>query len=310
MNIQDTLAQLETTVTELSGLLASSLPPGTARLLGAVFMGAVALILLVLALRLLIRTRGQSGRSKRVNIARSLQQQGVVIDLLQSADGDEVAVRCVITSASSGKLGCEIIERLDVIKTPEGKNVTCVFPPVRAEGGKVNSFSAKLIESDKSGRKADRIVLSAPTGYSMIARRKHPRKRVADQQFIRVKLWVESPYASDILFEDAAPHIGVNSLAPGGGGQSANAVVNISNGGLGLSVHNQGIPETCAVAAPVTINLFMFNFREKTFKPYWYSGVIRSMKEGRPGFTRMGIEFDGMAEPIGPDGGLRWTRFS
>ncbi|WP_285905402.1 hypothetical protein [Pseudodesulfovibrio pelocollis] len=304
MNIHDTITRLGDS---LSGLLADQLPgltPEAIRLGAGALLGLTALVLLLAALRML--TGGRGGKAKRVNIARTLQQQGAAIDLL--GRDDSVAVRFVITAAASGKLTCEIIERLDTIKAAEGEDVTCVFAPVKAEGGRVNAFTARLVESDKSGRRTDRIVLSAPRGYAMVARRRHSRKRVADQQFIRVKLWVESPYASDTSFEDAVPHIEVNSLSPEGAEQSANAVLNISSGGLGLSVQNRVIPETCAVGSAVTINLFMFNFREKTFKPYWYSGTVRTMESGRPGFTRMGIGFDGAAEPLAR-GGLRWNRF-
>jgi hypothetical protein len=307
MNPHDTIARLEETLSELTNALLPAVPPETLRLGAAVVLGLAALALLLIALRLLLRGRRRPGPAKRVNIARALQSQGAAVDLLNADDA--VAVRFVITSAASGRLKCEIIERLDTIRRAEGEDVTCVFAPVKAEGGRVNAFTATLIESDKSGRHADRIVLSAPRGYAMVARRRHSRKRVADQQFIRVKLWVESPYASDTPYEDAVPHIGVNSLSPEGADHAANAVINISSGGLGLSVQDHVIPETCAVSAAVTISLFMFNFREKTFKPYWYSGSIRSMETGRPGFTRMGIEFDGAAEPL-PSGGLRWTRFS
>lgn len=180
---------------------------------------------------------------------------------------------------------------------------------MKTDDSKVNSFTATLLESDKSGRNPDRIILSVPTGYNMTPRRKHARKRVADQQFIRVKLWIANPQTSDIAFEDATPHIGVNSFSNGGPDQSANAVVNISNGGLGLNVVNQLLPETCAVGAKVAINLFMFNFREKSFKPYWYSAEVRSMEEGRPGFTRMGVEFDGAGEVCDETGKIRWSLF-
>ncbi|MEF2230658.1 MAG: hypothetical protein V3571_07005 [Pseudodesulfovibrio sp.] len=283
-------------------------PAEAVRLGGGALLGMAALLLAVFALRLFFK--GSRTRSpKRVNIPRALQRSGAVIDILRSPNDDAVPVRCVITSVSSGKIKCEIIERLDILGVAEGKEVTCVFTPIRNGKGKVNAFQARLVESDRSGRRADRIVLAAPRDYALIPRRKHGRKRVADQQFIRVKLWVTAPFDADLSFEDAAPHIGVNSFGNGDPSQSANAVINISNGGLGLSVLDRILPETCAVGSGVTINLFMFNFRERTFKPYWYSGRVRSMTEGSPGFTRMGIEFDGQARVDGRTGILAWEKF-
>lgn len=308
MDIQKIISDLGNSATQFIQRYLPDVPAEAIQYGGGTLLGLLALLLLFYAFRML-QTAPKNRPAHRTNVPRALQQDGVVIDLLNSLNDDDIAVRCVITSASSGKIKCEIIERLDVIKTKEGNEIICIFAPMKANDTKVNSFTAKLVESDRSGNQADRIILSAPTNYAMVPRRKHSRKRVADQQFIRVKLWVENPYSSDIAFEDAAPHIGVNSFSQDGPDQSANAVVNISNGGLGLNVINRVIPETCAVGAPVAINLFMFNFKEKSFKPYWYTGEVRSMEEGRPGFTRMGIQFNGNGKTCEETGCIRWQKY-
>ncbi len=309
MSIDNIISESGQAATQFIQQFLPDVPAEAIRFGGAAFLAATALLLLIFALRMLKSGKSATSHSKRVNIPRALQRDGVVIDLLNSPADDEIAARCVITSVSAGKIHCELIERLDVIRTKEGAETTCVFAPMKIEDSKINSFNAKLVESDKTGRKTDRIILSVPTGYNMIPRRKHTRKKVADQQFIRVKLWITDPRTSDICFEDAAPHISVNSLSSKGPSQSANAVVNISNGGLGLSIVNRVLPETCAVGAKVAINLFMFNFREKSFKPYWYSAEVRSMGEGRPGYTRMGIEFDGFGNVCGKTGKIQWDNF-
>lgn len=308
MTIQETVTGIVQHLSDIISQYIPGVPPEVVRYAGAGALAAIAVVLLVFALRMLFSKKTNTP-SRRVNIPRTLQREGTAIDLLNSSAEDDVAIRCVVTAASSGKIKCEIIERLDVIRIKEGQEAICMFAPMKTDNGKVNSFTAKLVETDTTGRKADRIVLSAPSAYSLAPRRKHSRKRVADQQFIRVKLWVDNPLTSDIPFEDAAPHIGVNSFSNEGSDQTANAVINISSGGLGLAVQNRAIPETCAVGAPVAINLFMFNFKEKSFKPYWYIGEIRSMEEGRPGFTRMGIEFSGNGTPCEETGKIRWSNF-
>ncbi len=308
MDIQKIISDLGASATQLIQQYLPDLPAEAIQYGGGTLLAALAFFMLLFAFRLM-RSAPKNRPAQRINVPRVLQQEGVVIDLLNSVNDEDIAVRCVITSVSSGKIKCEIIERLDVIKTKEGKEIVCIFAPMKANDTKVNSFTAKLIESDKTGKDIDRLILSAPSTYAMIPRRKHTRKRVADQQFIRVKLWIDNPYSSDISFEDAAPHIGVNSFSPDGPDQSANAVVNISNGGLGLSIQNRAIPETCAVGASIAINLFMFNFKEKSFKPYWYTGEVRSMEEGRPGFTRMGIQFNGNGKTCNDTGCVRWEKF-
>jgi len=274
---------------------------------GAIILGGLALILVIIALRL-FRSKGGRASTKRVNIPKIIQQEGSVVDVSTSQDTDDISTRCVFTSVSSGKIKCEVIDRLKPLDAKKGDLITCIFAPKKTVSDKVNAFVSTVIESEADGRNPDRIVLSVPQKFTLMPRRKHARKRVADQQFIRVKLWIDDPFSSDIPFQDATPHISVNSFNSENSTNNANAVLNISHGGIGLSVHNTNLNENCAVGAPVAINLFMFNFREKTFKPYWYAGEIRTMHEGRLGTTRLGVKFTGYGEP--EDGSLvRWALF-
>jgi len=282
------------------------LPPQALHFAGGALLGALALVLFLAGIRLLRRPRVRNTPSTRTDIPRTLQSRGMSVDLLTGPGNDRLAARFVVIGVRPGRIKCEIIERLDVIKTAKGKGVACVFAPLKTRDGKVNTFTATVIKADRDGRNPDRITLSTPADYAFITRRKHARKRVADQQFIRVKLWLEAPSSSDISFEDAAPQIGVNAFTLNGPDQGANGVINISGGGIGLSVLNRLLPETCAPGEQVVLNLFMFNFREKTFKPYWYAGVVRSMEEGRPGFTRMGIEFTDVGQADRNTGRLSW----
>lgn len=305
MDLQELVNTVQGQLALLADTLAPDANPDHLRYAAAGVLAAFALLLLLLGLRLLRRPKRNSP-STRTSIPRTLQERGVVLDVLAGPDDESVSVRCVITSARSGKIKCEIIERLDVIRTRPGNDLVCVFAPLKTRDGRVNSFTATLAESDRQGRDPERLVLSGPTDYALIPRRRHQRKRVADQQFMRVKLWTASPETTEVAFEDAAPDIAVNSFSTTSQDQGANAVINISDGGIGLSVLNRLVPEICAPDAPVVLNLFMFNFREKTFKPFWYAGVVRSLEEGRPGFTRMGIEFTATAVSDRNSGRLNW----
>lgn len=306
MNIPD-ISTLMDAATAWVQALFPGIAPETIRMAEAGLLILLALILLVGAFKILRRPKPRNTPSTNADIPHDLQEKGEVVDVLATPGSEKVSVRCVITSAKTNRIKCEIIERLDGIKAGQGEAVTCFFAPLKTRDGRVNSFTATLLESDRSGRNKDRLILSVPTTYAMAPRRKHSRKRVADQQFIRVKLWLEDPVISDISFEDATPQIGVNSFTSNDKDQEANGVLNISARGLGLSILNRVIPETCTEDSSVVINLFMFNFREKTFKPYWYAGTVRSMEEGRPGFTRMGLEFNAAGRPDPETGKVHWT---
>jgi len=310
MNIHDSLNNTDLMVANLLERFFPGLPQDFTRYALAGVLVILALTLLLIAAKPRRRPKKRNTPSSRGNIPHTLQSKGMVVDVMTGHDNEEVAVRCVITGVKSRKIRCEIIERMNVLNTRPGDDVVCIFAPVKTNEGRVNSFTATLLESGRTGRKADRIELSAPADYAMIPRRRHPRKRVADQQFIRVKLWMTDHRASDVSFEDATPQIGVNSFSTDTPDHMANGVINISGGGIGLSVLNRLLPETCVPGKPVVINLFMFNFREKTFEPYWYGGTVRSMEEGRPGSTRLGIEFTASARPAPDTGQLVWHDFS
>ncbi|MBG0789067.1 MAG: hypothetical protein H0S80_01060 [Desulfovibrionaceae bacterium] len=283
------------------------LSPQTVLHAGATLLGLLALVLFLAAIRLIRRPHPRNTSSTRTDIPRTLQRKGMTVDILAGPGGNKVAARFVVTGVRANRIRCEIIERLDVIRTGKDRKAVCVFAPLKTREGKVNTFTAALIKSDRDGRNPDRIILSTPAEYGFATRRRHVRKRVADQQFMRVKLWLASPMSTDVAFQDAMPHIGVNAFTFEGPDQASNGVVNISDGGLGLSVLNRLLPETCAPGESVVINLFMFNFGEKTFKPYWYAGTVRSMEGGRPGFTRVGIEFTDVGRADPATGRLSWA---
>lgn len=306
MNIQETTLSLTRQLTDLGQQLFPGMPEGVIRNAEAILLGTMAFVLLLLGL-LLLRRPKKKNTSSKTNIPQKLQEKGTVVDIIAGPDDEKISLRCVFTAVKSNKITCEIIERLEPLQTGKKRQLLCIFAPTKNQNDKVNSFATTLLKLGHSNRTANLMVLSTPTEYTMIPRRKHARKKVADQQFIRVKLWLEDPIFSDTSYQDATPHIGVNSFSSDSPEQSSNGVVNISNGGIGLSILDRLIPETCGPDSPVVINLFMFNFREKTFKPYWYAGTIRSLEESRPGFVRMGIEFTSTATPNSSTGRLNWT---
>ncbi len=263
----------------------------------------LAIVLFLLALRVM-RSDDKQELAQEKHIPQTLSHEGMTLELCDK--NNTPSVRCVITRAGRRKMKCDIVERLDTIKASEGDEVTFVFPPLLAAGRKVNAFRATLMESDISGRRTDQLTLSAPLEYTLLKRRKHGRKKVVDQQFIRVKVWMADSRTSAIQFQDAVPDIGVNSYAQDQSGHDTNSVINISKGGIALQVRNQVLPSMCVVAAPVVISIFMFNFKEKVFRPYWYAGEVRSMEERDEGYTRLGISFNDAGRMDEDTGSIHW----
>lgn len=261
--------------------------------------GALALlaILLFLVAISFLRSGRKKGLGKAEDLPAELSRKGAALDL---ANGDDSApvLRCVITRAGRKRLQCDIVDKLGSVPQ-SGEEVSLLFAPASVNGSKINVFCATMGKVD-----GERIVLETPRHFGYVKRREHVRKRVMDQQFIRVRLWV-SPMDSTYEFQDSPPDVGVNSYAQDDSGHEANTVVNISNGGMALSVRNQNLPPACVTGGPVVLNIFLFNFKEKEFKPYWCAVEIRSMDGGDEGYTRLGIAFTGSGTPR-EDGCIDW----
>jgi len=248
----------------------------------------------------------------------ALAAEGVAVDVMPrawldasgaSALGEdapyEPLARCVARSAGPDGLICEIFASVPTIETAPGAPVTCFFTPQRLGDRQVNAFETVIASVDTS-LEPPRLTLGPPTELLSMPRRRHPRKRVSDQRFVRVRLWLAEQGASPLYFPDAQPHVSVNAYEGSQGEE--NAVTNISAGGLALEVRAEQVPQGLAAGSPVVVKCSLFMFREKQFKPYWYAGVVRGLGEPGGAMRRIAIGFThvGSADDKSPQG-VAWT---
>jgi len=253
---------------------------------------------------------------------RALAKNGVELDVMPrawldasgaSALGEdapyEPLARCIARASGPDGLICEIFASIPKLETATGAPVTCFFTPLRSGVGKLNAFETVIASVDAS-LEPPRLTLGPPTELLSIPRRRHPRKRVSDQRFVRVRLWLAEPEVSPLFFPDAAPDIRVNAYEGSQGEESA--VTDISAGGLALEVPAGQAPKGLAIGATVVLKCSLFMFREKQFKPYWYAGVVRGFGEAQGpggamrriaiGFTHVGAADDKSSQ------GVSWAR--
>ncbi|GAB6127134.1 PilZ domain-containing protein [Humidesulfovibrio idahonensis] len=216
--------------------------------------------------------------------------------------------RCVPISLGPDGLLCELLDIAAPGRAGPGARVTCFFPPQRLEGRKVNAFETVIAAVDAVAE-PPRMLLAAPTELLAIVRRRHTRKRVSDQRFVRVRLWLAEAGVSPVYFPDAAPDIWVNAY-DGRHGEE-NAVTDISAGGLALEVRAGLLPGALEQGSPVVLKCSLFQFREKQFKPYWYAGLVRGVSapggpQGKLRRIAVGFTHVGAADEAAPQG-VDWT---
>lgn len=221
------------------------------------------------------------------------QNSGTIMDIAAAGEHEHVLGRAVLTAVKPDQINLEIIEEKGISKLRPTAKIILMFPPEQSSAGKVNSCRSTInsLECDKEG--CGRMTMTPPIKFSLVKRRRHKRKKVIDQQFIRVKLWLGKTDSDDTSFADRIPDLAVNSYDPRSTGHEENQVINISNGGIGVGASPVLVESKFKINDEVLISIFMFNFRQKVFKPYWYAGKIRSMENMDGQTCRMGVEFTG-----------------
>lgn len=270
----------------------STFPPETMPLILAA-AGCTGLLAAIFAYLILRPSSAKKNTSleKPEDFSTFFQKSGTIMDLAIDENYEKVIGRAVVTKIRENGLQLEIIEDLGISSISGKPEVTLLFPPERFGKSKVNSFNSRIQTLDCNSDGCGRMVLSQPEKFSLVKRRRHKRKRVVDQQFIRVKIWRGKPDNDETSFADAAPALAVNSYDPRSSGHEDNQVINISNGGIGVSAHQGLVDKKLDINDDVLINIFMFNFRQKIFKPYWYAGRIRSIEEFDGTSYRIGVQF-------------------
>lgn len=290
----ENLSKLPTELTNLS--------VKTVLLAGAAVAGAILLFLLYRMLRKNKRSRAGALSSER-DILPLLQRSQVLCDLLMGpAMARALICRFVIAKAGKKGLQCEMVEDFASDALEPGRPVLCTFKPVDVGKTRRNAFESTFLEFGEANGSLFNFFLKPPESYTTVRRRRYKRKRVKDQQFVRAKLWMARYDGDQEAYLEAPPSLAVNAFDMRAPSQEDNALVNISPGGLGLTVASNLVDQRIRPGADLVANIFLFSIREKGFKPYWYAGKLRSAEEQDDGAVRIGVEFQRVGA-LDPDTG-------
>jgi len=186
-----------------------------------------------------------------------------------------------------------------------GLSVMGFFAPITFDGRKVNAFQTEIL-SVEATLEPPRILLSAPTQFRTVPRRRHPRKKVSDPRFVRLRLWQADIANSTLYFPEASPDLWINAY-DGRHGEE-NAVSDISSGGLAMEVRGALVPPALAPGVAVVLKCSLFQFRDKQFNPYWYAGTVRAISTTGETTRRIAVAFTHVGAPhqLAPQG-LVWS---
>ncbi len=274
------------------------------------------------AVRILRRSKARATAQAKVQgvdpavgaLLAGLIGEGVALDLVPvgpdggkggKGEGAEPLARCVPVEAGPGGLVCELLDCAAPDAVHAGLKVQGFFQPLPLAGRKVNALDSEILAM-QGAADPPRIVLALPQGFRAVPRRRHPRKKVSDPRFIRLRLWLADVADSTTYFPEASPDLWINAYDGRHGDE--NAVSDISPGGLAMEVRAALAPAGLAPGARVVLKCSLFQFKDKQFKPYWYAGSVRAVTEPATGLRRIAVAFSHVGAPdrLAPQG-LVWT---
>lgn len=225
------------------------------------------------------------------NVLEVLRSRAEPVELCVRRNGSVEALgSCVVERVDGKGVLCRFSGGFDPDVFHEGRKVAMVFTTRSLKDRKVNALPSSVLKFTLEGGSPG-VLLATPAAPIYLRRRQHQRKRVIDQQFVRVRLWQVDAQTTDIDLHSARPTLSVNAFDHGSGPDAADRVINISSGGMALRIAS-GKADDMSDGTRVTLNVALFSFREKTFKDHWYSGTVRNTGQMDDGALRLGISFD------------------
>lgn len=288
LDIQTIISRIDQLVLAPAKKILDTLPPEYVPLI----LGTAAAVAFIVTLLVIVLSRpSKKGAVTPISIPGQLRKEGAIIDIALPGSPTSICGRAVVTAAKRDRIRLEMIENAGSVIIKQGAEILLMFRPQKTQAGKINSFVTQVINTENRDGLCSRLCVEAPESYQNTPRRQHRRKRVVDQQFIRVKVWLGSPETLPSEFSDAVPDLAVNSYDPRADGHENNSVINISKGGIGVSASPELVNNKFTLDCDVVVNIFMFNFRQKIFKPYWYAGKVRAIEDHDSSNFRIGVEF-------------------
>ena len=297
---------------DLNAILSDVAATGGGAPLWVLALGAGALALAAaLAVYLLLRPKCPAPVvvAREADIPKTLKNAGERLDLLAADAPTRPLGRGRRTKVSAKELELMVEGGKGWKKLSAGQDVHLAFRPRKTGLGRVNVLVAEF-RSASSGDAAARLLLGPVRGFLFVKRRRHSRKRVIDQQYVRVRLFAADPATSDVDFLSAAPDLAVNArdARQGEGAGADNQVVNLSQRGIGLRLERAALPKGLETGRRAVLHLSLYDFRSKSFVPHWYAGVVRNVLDDGADHVRMGLEFTarGVEDELGLF--LTWKR--
>ncbi|WP_320172667.1 hypothetical protein [Maridesulfovibrio sp.] len=191
------------------------------------------------------------------------------------------------------------VENLDVVVTFKdlvsdellvpGTQVKCIFPEMLRDSKKVNAFVG-LIKS-KSDTKG--MVITRRSSFGFIKRRVFARRKVADQRYIKIKIWrlEAEDYDVDFILDNIESDVLIDNRKFQTPNPSVPQVLDISKGGIALTATFREGGNVISRNDKVLLCMLIYQPARKTFQPHLIYAESRAGRSMGRGMTRLSFQF-------------------
>ncbi|NDV25040.1 hypothetical protein [Desulfovibrio sp. JC010] len=191
------------------------------------------------------------------------------------------------------------VESLDVVVTfkdlvsedllAPGAQVKCIFPEMMRDKKKVNAFVGQV----KSKSEEKGMVITRRSSFGFIKRRVFARRKVADQRYIKVKIWrlEAEDYDVDYILDSSEPDVLIDNRKFKTPNPSAEQVLDISKGGIALTAVVREGGNAISRNDKVILCMLIYQPKRQTFQPHLIYAEVRAAKAMGRGMTRLSFQF-------------------
>lgn len=228
--------------------------------------------------------------SSDADILNKLVMSRTPVDVLVERSGQR-SLAAVVNA--SGIEGHNIVFTFQDLVSEEllapGDQVKCIFAEMQRGEKKVNAFVGQIAsKSDDKG-----MVITRRSSFGFIKRRVFARRKVADQRYIKIKIWrLESnDYDIDLILDKVEPEVMIDNRKFKTPNPSAEQVLDISKGGIALMAMMRKGGTAISRNDKVILCMLIYQPKSRTFQPHLIYAEVRAAKGLGSGMSRLSFQF-------------------
>ncbi|WP_027721509.1 hypothetical protein [Maridesulfovibrio zosterae] len=240
--------------------------------------------------KLKIKSAGPWKASTDQDVLERLVLTRAQIDIL----GERSEQRTLAAVANvSGTESVDVVVSFDDVVTPSllksGVKVKCIFSDMLKDNKKINAFVGKV----KSYSEDKGAVITRTSSFGYIRRRVFARRKVADQRYIKIKIWrlEGDDYDIDYILDNSAPEIIIDNRQNISENLKNPHVIDISKGGIAIYGKVQTGGSLISRSDKILLCMLIYMPKRKTFEPHLIYAEVRAARSAGNGMSRLSIQF-------------------